>query len=96
MNVRHTRVVEKVTYKLLIQYWLMEAAQLVCEADRIHAIDTLPPALRRANPNMTREYYLKHRWGGNKFVGMCGTVHRHRMPVALFASSMGVRRASGT
>ena len=33
----------------------------MCETDRIHAIDTLPPSLRRANPNMAREFYLKHR-----------------------------------
>ena len=32
-----------------------------CEADRIRALDSLPPGLRRANPQMTRDHYLKQR-----------------------------------
>mmetsp|Transcript_37758 Transcript_37758/g.84180 ORF Transcript_37758/g.84180 Transcript_37758/m.84180 type:complete len:994 (+) Transcript_37758:287-3268(+) len=51
----------QVTYKLLIQHWFLKNADLANESDRIHAIDNIPPTLRRANPNLTREFYLKHR-----------------------------------
>eukprot|EP00798_Chlamydomonas_sp_ICE-L_P008267 gene8267-1536_t len=51
----------EVTYKLLLQHWFHQASQLNSETDRIHAVDAIPPCLRRANPNMTREYYLRHR-----------------------------------
>jgi hypothetical protein len=34
---------------------------LATEADRIAALDSIPPALRRANPNINRDYYLRMR-----------------------------------
>eukprot|EP00200_Dunaliella_tertiolecta_P019128 CAMPEP_0202403126 /NCGR_PEP_ID=MMETSP1128-20130828/4733_1 /ASSEMBLY_ACC=CAM_ASM_000463 /TAXON_ID=3047 /ORGANISM="Dunaliella tertiolecta, Strain CCMP1320" /LENGTH=806 /DNA_ID=CAMNT_0049007321 /DNA_START=271 /DNA_END=2691 /DNA_ORIENTATION=+ len=50
-----------VSYKLLIQAWFREVAELANENDRIGALDNIPPAIRRANPNITRDYYLRMR-----------------------------------
>eukprot|EP00798_Chlamydomonas_sp_ICE-L_P024853 gene24853-10512_t len=44
-----------------MQHWFMIVAQYSNESDRYHGMDGIPHSLRRANPNMTREYYLKHR-----------------------------------
>eukprot|EP00967_Tisochrysis_lutea_P021254 scaffold24157_cov18-Tisochrysis_lutea.AAC.4 len=38
-----------------------EVAELANENDRIGALDNIPPAIRRANPNITRDYYLRMR-----------------------------------
>jgi len=51
----------QVSYKLLIQSWFKEVAELANENDRIGALDNIPPAIRRANPNITRDYYLRMR-----------------------------------
>jgi hypothetical protein len=56
-----------VSYKLLLQDWFQQVAQLQEESDRLQALDSIPPTLRRANPNITREYYLRMRsqvWRG--------------------------------
>lgn len=51
----------QVTYKMLMNHWFAKCAQLASEADRIAALDDIPPAIRRANPNMTKEFYLRYR-----------------------------------
>ncbi len=51
----------KVTYKLIIQHWFSKSALMAEENDRLRALDSIPPAIRRANPNMSREFYLRHR-----------------------------------
>ncbi|KAJ9509874.1 hypothetical protein QJQ45_011533 [Haematococcus lacustris] len=50
-----------ITYRVLMQAWFAEAAQLAHPSDRMQALDNVPPALRRANPNLTRDYYLRMR-----------------------------------
>ncbi|EFJ40056.1 hypothetical protein VOLCADRAFT_100201 [Volvox carteri f. nagariensis] len=50
-----------VTYKQLLQHWFSLASQLPNEGDRLRAMDTIPLAIRRANPSLTREWYLRVR-----------------------------------
>ncbi|GIL83901.1 hypothetical protein Vretimale_10889 [Volvox reticuliferus] len=50
-----------VTYKQLLQHWFGLASQLPNEGDRLRAMDTIPLAIRRANPSLTREWYLRVR-----------------------------------
>ncbi len=50
-----------VTYKQLLQHWFALSSQLPNEGDRLRAMDTIPAALRRANPSLTREWYLRVR-----------------------------------
>jgi hypothetical protein len=58
----HARVCTlQVSYKLLIQSWFQEITMLANENDRIGALDNIPPAIRRANPNITRDHYLRMR-----------------------------------
>jgi hypothetical protein len=40
---------------------MTKSSDLILEDDRLQSLDTIPTALRRANPNMTREFYLRHR-----------------------------------
>ena len=51
----------QVTYKLLIQHWFAKCSEYENENDRLLGIDSIPPSIRRANPNLTRDFYLKHR-----------------------------------
>ena len=51
----------QVSYKQLIQHWFTKCSELTAENDRLLAIDSIPPSIRRANPNLTRDFYLKHR-----------------------------------
>ncbi|KAG2497719.1 hypothetical protein HYH03_004455 [Edaphochlamys debaryana] len=50
-----------VVYKQLLQHWFSMASQLPNEGDRLRAMDTIPLAIRRANPSLTREWYLRVR-----------------------------------
>ncbi|KXZ44649.1 hypothetical protein GPECTOR_64g143 [Gonium pectorale] len=50
-----------VTYKQLLQHWFSLASQLSNEGDRLRAMDAIPLAIRRANPSLTREWYLRVR-----------------------------------
>lgn len=49
------------TYKQLLQAWFKKCEELVLESDRRVALDEVPPAIRRANPNLSREFYLRSR-----------------------------------
>ncbi len=49
------------TYKQLLQHWLAKASEILDENERIQAVDSIPTSIRRANPNMTRDYYLGNR-----------------------------------
>ncbi|KAG1661032.1 hypothetical protein FOA52_005347 [Chlamydomonas sp. UWO 241] len=51
----------QVTYKHVMSHWFATCTGLACESDRIAALDDIPPAIRRANPNLTREFYLRYR-----------------------------------
>ncbi len=51
----------QVTFRLLSQHWLISIAKLQDENERIQSVDLIPPSIRRANPNMTRDYYLANR-----------------------------------
>lgn len=77
-----------VTYKLLMQAWFAEAAGLANEGDRIQALDSIPPAIRRANPNITREYYLRMR---SQVGGGWGWVKRGEMRAGRRGEEGGLR-----
>lgn len=51
----------EVTYKQLMQHWFSQASNLPNESDRLRAMDTIPLALRRADPSLTRDWYLRMR-----------------------------------
>lgn len=51
----------QVTYQLIMQHWFLKCAAILSETERIQAMDAIPPALRRANPNMSRDYFLRNR-----------------------------------
>jgi hypothetical protein len=51
----------EVTYKQLLQHWFSLASQLPSEGDRLRAMDAIPLAIRRANPSISREWYLRVR-----------------------------------
>ncbi|GAX72722.1 hypothetical protein CEUSTIGMA_g178.t1 [Chlamydomonas eustigma] len=57
----HHSLKVEVSYKRLIEHWIAKSSDLILEDDRLQALDAVPPALRRANPNMTREFYVRHR-----------------------------------
>ncbi|GAX72723.1 hypothetical protein CEUSTIGMA_g179.t1 [Chlamydomonas eustigma] len=51
----------KVTYKQLIQHWFTTSAQLAEENERLNSMDTIPPAIKRSNPSLSRDFYLQQR-----------------------------------